>query len=267
MNTSPFTSPILFTPEKDGGLRMCIDYRALNRATINSRYPIPYVDELIDQLRCAHYFSKIFVAVTTRFESSLTTATRSPFVLAIGVTNTLSCRSGHAPSTFQLTMNGVFRDLLDKCVIIYLEDIMIYSTTREQHLKGADYQWGEKQQAAFDGLKNILISPLVLRIAHLERPFEVVTDASDIAIGAVLLQDFGDGLQPIAYDYVLHNHLQTDGQTERTNQTMEQLIRTNCPDISKWEDSLPMLEFSYNHAPLATTNHSPFLLNCGMDPT
>ncbi|GJP61073.1 hypothetical protein CLOP_g18280 [Closterium sp. NIES-67] len=58
--------------------------------------------------------------------------------------------------------------------------------------------------------------------------------------------------------------LQTDGQTERTNQTMEQLIRTNCPDIREWEDSLRMLEFSYNHAPSAATNHSPFFLNYGM---
>ncbi|GJP61282.1 hypothetical protein CLOP_g18458 [Closterium sp. NIES-67] len=62
-------------------------------------------------------------------------------------------------------------------------------------------------------------------------------------------------------------HPQTDGQTERTNQTMEQLIRTNCPDRKKWEDVLPMLEFSYNNAPSATTNHSPFYLNYGMDPT
>ncbi|GJP75156.1 hypothetical protein CLOP_g5639, partial [Closterium sp. NIES-67] len=61
-------------------------------------------------------------------------------------------------------------------------------------------------------------------------------------------------------------HPQTDGQTERTNQTMEQLIRTNCPDRNKWEDVLPMLEFSYNNAPSATTNHSPFYLNYGMDP-
>ncbi|GJP29614.1 hypothetical protein CLOM_g18793, partial [Closterium sp. NIES-68] len=61
-------------------------------------------------------------------------------------------------------------------------------------------------------------------------------------------------------------HPQTDGQTESTNQTIEQLIRTNCSDRNKWEDALPMLEFSYNNAPSATTNHSPFYLNYGMDP-
>ncbi|GJP84341.1 hypothetical protein CLOP_g14407 [Closterium sp. NIES-67] len=490
-------------------------------------------------------------------------------------------------------MNGVFRDLFDKCVIIYPDDILIYSKTREQHLqaleaifqrlqqhrlitkgskceflkqeleflghvistegiridpkklraiqewkppanqqqlqsflgfvnyvrrfiphmagltgpltdllqKGTFYEWGEKQQAAFEALKTLLMSPPVLCIADPERPFEVITDASDIAIGAVLMQDFGNGLQPIAYEsrkmqsaernYPVHDkeilaivhafkiwrcyvtgadvtvrtdhkslqylraqpnlnprqirwldylesnftykitykkggnniadalskpsaqiaaalqrfyywpdmvtdvqryvaacpicqrmksshqrptgllqpleppqrpwqhvtmdfvtglpagpsgnnavlvvvdrltkmahfapcrttitaeetarlfistvvrlhgipaaiisdrdpkftskfwqdtwarygtrlqfssayHPQTDGQTERTNQTMEQLIRTNCLDRNKWEEALPMLEFSYNNAPSATTNHSPFYLNYGMDPT
>ncbi|CAI7878064.1 unnamed protein product [Closterium sp. NIES-53] len=61
-------------------------------------------------------------------------------------------------------------------------------------------------------------------------------------------------------------HPQTNGQAERTNQTMEQLIRTNCPDITKWEDSLPMLEFAYDNAPSAMTNQSPFYLNYGIDP-
>ncbi|GJP57044.1 hypothetical protein CLOM_g16082, partial [Closterium sp. NIES-68] len=66
--------------------------------------------------------------------------------------------------------------------------------------KGNCYEWGEKQQAAFGALKNLLMSPPVLRIADPERPFEVIIDASDIAIGAVLMQGFGYGLQPIAYE-------------------------------------------------------------------
>ncbi|CAI7797883.1 unnamed protein product [Closterium sp. NIES-53] len=66
--------------------------------------------------------------------------------------------------------------------------------------KGVTFTWGEKEHAAFSTLKNVLCSPPVLRIADPHSPFEVVTDASDIAIGAVLLQDFGNGLQPIAYE-------------------------------------------------------------------
>ncbi|CAI7792207.1 unnamed protein product, partial [Closterium sp. NIES-53] len=67
--------------------------------------------------------------------------------------------------------------------------------------KGVEYTWGEKEQAAFSALKNILCSPPVLRIADHHRPFELVTDASDIAVGEVLLQDFGNGLQPILYEF------------------------------------------------------------------
>ncbi|GJP86133.1 hypothetical protein CLOP_g16197 [Closterium sp. NIES-67] len=561
-STSPFAAPILFTPKKDGGLCMCTDYRALNRVTIKSRYPIPRTDELIDNLCGARYFFKIdlrggYHQIRVFDDDCHKTVFRTRYgsyeytVMPFGLTN--------APSTFQLTMNGVFRDLLDKCVIIYLDDILIYSKTREQHLKdleavfqrlqqhrlitkgskceflkqeleflghvistegiridpkktpgysgmetpdqsaaaailfgfrelraaGTFYEWGEKQQAAFEALKKLLMSTPVLRIADPDRPFEVITDASDIAIGAVLMQDFGNGLQPITYEsrkmqsaernYPVHDkemlaiihafkiwrcyltgadltvrtdhkslqylrahpnlnprqirrldylesnftykitykkganniadalsrpsaqlaavlvtqsnpllsglfthgystdpffpleppqrpwqhvtmdfvtglpagpsgndavlvvvdrltkmahfapcrttitaeetarlfiatvvrlhgipaaiisdrdpkftskfwqdtwarygtrlqfssayHPQTDGQTERTNQTMEQLIRTNCPDRKKWEDVLPMLEFSYNNAPSATTNHSPFYLNYEMDPT
>ncbi|GJP78226.1 hypothetical protein CLOP_g8556 [Closterium sp. NIES-67] len=61
-------------------------------------------------------------------------------------------------------------------------------------------------------------------------------------------------------------HPQTDGQTERVNQTMEQLIRTTCTEPSTWEKSLPLLEFTYNNATSATTNQSPFFLNYGQDP-
>ncbi|GJP82049.1 hypothetical protein CLOP_g12174, partial [Closterium sp. NIES-67] len=529
-STSPFAAPILFTPKKDSGLRMCTDYHALNRVTIKSCYPIPRTDELIDNLRGARYFSKIdlrggYHQIRVFADDCHKTAFRTRYgsyeytVMPFGLTN--------APSTFQLTMNRVFRDLLDKCVIIYLDNILIYSKTREQHLKdleavfqrlqqhrlitkgskceflkqeleflghvistegiridlkklraiqewkpptnlqqlqsflgfvnyvrrfipnmagltgpltdllqkGTFYEWGEKQQAAFEALKKLLMAPPVLHIADPERPFEVITDASDIAIGAtcgvyylrsgtdriwvpsyrllheLLIQEVHDSnlsghfgvdktlkvlqrfyywpdmvtdvqryvaacpicqrmksshqrptglLQPleppqrpwqhVTMDFVmglpagpsgndavlvvvdrltkmahfapcrttitaeetarlfistvvrLHGipaaiisdrdpkftskfwqdtwarygtrlqfssayHPQTDDQTERTNQTMEQLIRTNCPDRNKWEDVLPMLEFSYNNAPSATTNHSPFYLNYGMDPT
>ncbi|GJP46804.1 hypothetical protein CLOM_g6059, partial [Closterium sp. NIES-68] len=420
-STSPSAAPILFTPKKDGGFRMCIDYCALNRITIKSRYPIPRADDLLDQLRGAKFFSKI------DFYEYL--------VMPFGLTN--------APSTFQMTMNGVFRELLDKCVIIYLDDILIYSRNREQYIKDLDvvftllhknrlimkgskcdflkqeleflghvvstegvkidpkkiktiqewkpptnlkelqsflgfvnyvrrfipnmaglsapltdrlkdhdcFWWREKQQVAFDQLKIALTSSPVLRISDPDRPYEVITDASDIAIGTVLLQDFGDGRwicpndhgntsrwttmasgndailvvvdrltkmmhfiasqQTITAEQTaqlfianvirLHGlptaiisgqdpkftsnfwrhlwdqfgtkllfssayHPQTDGQTERVNQTMEQLIRTTCTDPQTWEKSIPLLEFVYNNAPSVTTHQSLFFLNYGQEP-
>ncbi|GJP36699.1 hypothetical protein CLOM_g21175 [Closterium sp. NIES-68] len=66
--------------------------------------------------------------------------------------------------------------------------------------KAVFYEWGERQQAVFDQLKTFLITPPVLRIANSERPYELVTDTSDIAVGAKVLQDSGKGLQPIAHD-------------------------------------------------------------------
>ncbi|CAI7861784.1 unnamed protein product [Closterium sp. NIES-53] len=230
-HTSPFTAPILFTPKKDGGLRMCIDYRALNRVTIKSRYPIPRTDDLLDQLREAHYLSKIdlrggYHQIRVFADDCHKTAFRTRYesyefiVMPFGLTN--------APSTFQLTMNRIFRDLLDRCVIVYLDDILIFSKTREHHLRNLDaewksgqfipnmagiigpltdllhkdriFVWGEEAEAAFQELNKFLVSPPVLRIADPSKPFEVVTDSSDFAIGAVLLQDFGNGLQSIAYE-------------------------------------------------------------------
>ncbi|CAI7739506.1 unnamed protein product [Closterium sp. NIES-54] len=131
-------TPILFTPKKDGGLRICIDYPALNRVTIKSRYLIPRTDDLLDQLRGARHFSKNdlrggYHQIRVFADDCHKTAFRIRYgsykftVMPFGLTN--------APSTFQLTMNRVFRDLLDRCVIVYLDDILIFSKTQEQHLR------------------------------------------------------------------------------------------------------------------------------------
>ncbi|GJP83127.1 hypothetical protein CLOP_g13327, partial [Closterium sp. NIES-67] len=119
-STSPYAAPILFTPKKYGGFRMCIDYRALNMITIKSHYLIPRADELLDQIRVtAEDCHK--TAFQTRCDSY------EYLVMPFGLTNT--------SSTFQMTVNGIFRELLDKCVIIYLDDILIYSRSKEQHLQ------------------------------------------------------------------------------------------------------------------------------------
>ncbi|GJP54465.1 hypothetical protein CLOM_g13550 [Closterium sp. NIES-68] len=120
-STSPFVAPILFIPKEDGGLRMCIDYRALNQVTIKSRYPIPHAEELIDQLRGANFFSKIdlrgdyhqiYVNETDYYKTAFQTWYRGYeyTVMPFGLTN--------APSTFKFTMNEVFLPLVDKCVIV-----------------------------------------------------------------------------------------------------------------------------------------------------
>ncbi|CAI7775374.1 unnamed protein product [Closterium sp. NIES-54] len=136
-SSSPFAAPILFTPKKDRGFRMCIDYRALNRVTVKLRYPIPRTDDLIDQLRTARVFSKIdlrggYHQIRVEPSDCAKTAFRTRYgsfeyrVMPFGLTN--------APTTFQMSMNEAFRPLLDKCVIIYLDDILVYSRDKQQHL-------------------------------------------------------------------------------------------------------------------------------------
>ncbi|CAI7905551.1 unnamed protein product, partial [Closterium sp. NIES-54] len=239
----PFAASILFTPKKDGGFRMCIDYRALNRVTVKSRYPIPRADELIDQLRTARVFSKIdlrggYHQIRVEPSDCAKTNFRTRYgsfeytVMPFGLTN--------PPATFQMTMNEAFRPLLDKCVIVYLNDILVYSRDKRHHLEDLEVVFivldkhrlltkGSKCEFFQDRLEFLghVISEAGVEIdpkksvtvkawhpptnitelqkhatffADPYRPFEVVTDASDIAIGAVLLQDFGNGLQPIAYE-------------------------------------------------------------------
>lgn len=137
-STSPYSAPILFVGKKDGTLRMCIDYRGLNAITVKNRYPLPRVDDLLDKLRGSAYFSSIdlqqgYNQIRIADSDIPKTAFRSPFghyeytVLSFGLVN--------APATFQAVMNRVFSLYLDKFVVCYLDDILVFSKTREEHIQ------------------------------------------------------------------------------------------------------------------------------------
>ena len=129
---SPYAAPILFVKKKDGTTRMCTDYRALNKITKKNVYPLPRIDELLDRLWGTKYFTKIdlrqrYNQIRTKESNVEKIAFRTRYghyeymVLPFGLTN--------APATFMGLMNEVFRPLLDKSVLVYLDDIMVYSCT------------------------------------------------------------------------------------------------------------------------------------------
>ncbi|GJV35258.1 hypothetical protein Tco_1407735 [Tanacetum coccineum] len=114
---SPWGTPMLFVKKKDGSMRMCIDYHELNKLTIKNRYPLPRIDDLFDQLQGARYFSKI--DLWTRYGNFEFT------VMPFGLTN--------APAVFMDLMNRAYKPYLDKFVIVFIDDISIYSKTKEDH--------------------------------------------------------------------------------------------------------------------------------------
>ncbi|MCV6575237.1 MAG: dUTP diphosphatase, partial [Cohaesibacter sp.] len=291
---SPYGAPVLFVPKKDGRWRMCVDYRALNKQTIKDRYPLPRIDLLLDRLGQAKVFSKLDLAQGYhQIAMAQDSIEKTAFCTNLGQWEYLVMPFGlcNAPSTFQRLMNEVFKKELNSFILVYLDDILIYSRSIEEHWKhlvhaldklrraklygrlhkceflkdkvdylgfevGHDgirtspekvkaildwprpqsvhdirsfiglasyyrkfmkgfsqlakpltdltrgkvaWSWGDPQENSFKALKVAIATAPILRLPDFERQFVITTDASDVAIGAILEQDFGSGLQPIAF--------------------------------------------------------------------
>ena len=135
---SPYASPVLFVKKHDGTWRMCIDYRALNKVTKKNRYPLPHQEDLIDRLRHAHCLTKLdLVSGYWQVRMAEDSIEKTAFTTRYGLYEWLVMPFGlcNAPSTFMQMMHDVLRPLLDSCVIVFLDDILIYSSTEEQHYK------------------------------------------------------------------------------------------------------------------------------------
>nr|GEW41645.1 putative reverse transcriptase domain-containing protein [Tanacetum cinerariifolium] len=227
-SSSPWGAPVLFVKKKDGSFRMCIDYRELNKLTIKNKYPLPRIDDLFDQLQGSSVYSKIdlrsgYHQLRIREEDIPITAFRTRYgryefqVMPFGLTNT--------PAVFMDLMNRVCNPYLDKFVIVFIDDILIYSKNKEEHgehlkiilklLKGEKFGinvdpvkikaikswaapttptenkpfvWGNNEEEAFQTLKRKLCSASILSLPEGSKDFVVYCDASLRGFGAVLMR-------------------------------------------------------------------------------
>jgi hypothetical protein len=133
---SPWGAPVLFVHKKDGALRLCIDFKQLNKVTVKNKYPLLRIDDLFDQLKDSNIFSKIdlrsgYHQVRIKDEDISKTAFRTRYghyeftVVPFGLSN--------VPIVFMCLINGVFKDYLDEFIIIFLNDILVYSKSEEEH--------------------------------------------------------------------------------------------------------------------------------------
>ncbi|KAI3453949.1 hypothetical protein Pfo_010612 [Paulownia fortunei] len=365
---APYGAPVLFQKKHDGSVRMCVDYRTLNKVTIKNRYPIPLIADLFDRLGGAKIYTKMDlqkgyyqVQIAEGDDPKTACITRYGsfewLVMPFGLTN--------APATFCTLMNKIFQPYLDRFMVVYLDDIVIYSNSLEEHAnhlrivfqvlrenelyvkkekcsfakeevpflghiighgqlqmdgakiraiveweaptkvtelrsflglvnyyrrfiqgysaraaplidllkKGKTWEWSEKCQHAFDDLKAAVSSEPVLALPDFDKPFELHTDASDFAIGGVLMQEG----HPIAFEsrklndterrytvqekemtaiihclwvwrhYLLGSHfiIKTDNVATSYFQTQKKL----SPKQARWQDFLAEFDYTLEYKP------------------
>ncbi|KAK3526080.1 hypothetical protein QTP70_014642 [Hemibagrus guttatus] len=238
-SSSSYASPIVLVRKADGNLRLCVDYRRLNSKTKRDAFPLPRIDESLDALGGAQVFLTIDLAsgyhqVAVHEKDRYKTAFTMPFGLyeyrrmPFGLCN--------APATFQRLMQAIMSDFVFQIVLVYLDDLLVYSSTFHKHLvwletvfrklketglkikiekchflqperykphqgSSALYKssWTSQCQTAFESLKDKLTSAPMLGYADFTLPFVLETDASNLGLGAVLYQHQKGEKTVIAY--------------------------------------------------------------------
>ncbi|GKB15069.1 putative reverse transcriptase domain-containing protein [Tanacetum coccineum] len=210
-SSSPWGAPVLFVMKKDRSFRMCIDYQELNKLTMKNRYPLLRIHDLFNQLQGSSVYSKIdlrsgYHQRRVREEDSPKTAFRTRYghyefqVMPFGLTNALAI--------FMDLMNRVCKVYLDKFVIVFIDDILIYSKSKQEHeeylkfiegfskiaksitkltQKKVKFDWGNKEEAAFQLLKQKLCSAPILALPKGAKNFIIYCDALHKGLGVVLM--------------------------------------------------------------------------------
>ncbi|GJV59102.1 putative reverse transcriptase domain-containing protein [Tanacetum coccineum] len=182
-SSSPWGAPVLFVKKKDGSFRMCIDYRELNKLTVKNRYPLLRIDDLFDQLQDSSVYSKIdlrsgYYQLRVHKEDIPKTAFRTQYghyefqVMPFGLTN--------APAVFMDLMNQVCKPYLDKFVIVFIDDILIYSKNKQEHK--------EHLKLILKLLKKEEFAP-ILALPEGAENFIIYCDASHKGLVVVLMQN------------------------------------------------------------------------------
>ncbi|KAJ9520489.1 hypothetical protein QJQ45_000243 [Haematococcus lacustris] len=230
-SSSPFAAPILFVKKKSGELRMCLDYRQLNKITIRDQYPLPRIDDLFDKLSGCTVFSSLdlqsgYNQIRITPEDVPKTAFRTPDghyqfkVLSFGLCN--------APATFQRVMNDAFAPVLNQCALVYLDDILVMSKSVDEHLKHL--------RKVFDLLR---LNKLYAKQSKCEF---MRTTLKFLGVGAVLMQDG----YPLAY---LSKKLSSAERNYTTGEQELLALITACKEWRCYLEGVPFTLFT-DHKPL-----------------
>lgn len=184
-SNSQFASPVLLVKKKDGTWRFCVDYRHLNAITLKHKHPMPIVDELLDEINGAQWFTKLdfsagYHQIRMAAGDEYKTAFRTHqglyefMVMPFGLTN--------APATFQSLMNVIFAELLRKGVLVFMDDILVYSKTLEEHLELLKkvFRILEKHQFLIKKSKCKFAQKTVDYLGHVISAAGVATDPSKV---------------------------------------------------------------------------------------
>nr|GEZ61573.1 putative reverse transcriptase domain-containing protein [Tanacetum cinerariifolium] len=205
---SPWGAPVLFVKKKDGALRMCIDYRELNKLTIKNHYPLPRIEDLFNQLQGAHYFSKIdlrsgYHQLRVHENDISKTAFRTRYehfeftVMTFGLTNAPDEHEDHLRLVLELLKKEELYAKFSKCEF-WLQEVQFLGHVVNQigihvdpskiEAKNKKYKWGVEQEEAFQTLKDNLCNASILSLLDGVEDLVVYCDASNRGLGCVLMQ-------------------------------------------------------------------------------